>query len=83
MPAFLRNSGQIWVSASAGVIRARKQELTVQNIETELDLWARLPFCPVRTFDAGAPPGAIATQILEALRTPDPLSVERGSPSRA
>jgi hypothetical protein len=55
----------------------------MQNIEAELDLWSRLPFCTMRTFDAGAAPGTIAAQVLETLRTPETMRVGRGSPSRA
>lgn len=66
------------LSAPVPLIRARKQELTPQDIEAELHGWAKLPADRLRTFDAAATPDVIAAQVLEALdrlaaRTPVPL----------
>jgi thymidylate kinase len=57
------------LSAPASVIRARKQELTLPQIETELNGWSQLPIRRIRTFDAAAPPDVIALQVLEALES--------------
>jgi thymidylate kinase len=53
--------------APPSLIHARKQELSLQHIETELRAWARLPSDRLRTFDAAASPDLIAAQVLEAL----------------
>lgn len=57
------------LSAPADVIRARKQELTVAQIDAELHSWSRLPVRRVRTLDAVAPPSVIARQVFEALES--------------
>jgi hypothetical protein len=56
--------------APPSLIRARKQELTLQHIEAELCGWARLPSDRLRTFDAAAAPDVIAAQVLETLGGP-------------
>jgi thymidylate kinase len=63
------------LAAPPHVIRARKQELSVTEIEQELLAWCSLPLSNVRTLDATQPPEAIAEQILIALAsTPAPSS---------
>jgi thymidylate kinase len=54
--------------APAGVIRGRKDELTLAEIEAELAAWATLPEARLRTVDATATPDAVATAILRELR---------------
>ena len=53
--------------APPDVIRARKQELTVEEIEAELAAWASVPEPRLRTFDAAALPEVIAQRILQDL----------------
>jgi energy-coupling factor transporter ATP-binding protein EcfA2 len=55
------------LSAPSDVIRARKQELTTQQIEQELGHWAGLPTRRLRTFDATNSPDVIANMILQEL----------------
>jgi thymidylate kinase len=55
------------LSAPPEVIRARKQELTVPQIEAELNRWASLPTRRIWTLDAAAAPEVIARQVLEIL----------------
>lgn len=50
------------------VVRARKQELSVEEIETELRAWARLPESRLRCFDAQLDPVTLAGSILEEIR---------------
>jgi energy-coupling factor transporter ATP-binding protein EcfA2 len=55
------------LSAPSGVIRARKQELSAEQIEQELVHWAGLPARRLRTFDATNSPDVIAGMILREL----------------
>jgi thymidylate kinase len=55
------------LSASPEIIRARKRELTTEEIEMELRSWACLPEGRVKTFQAVEAPGAIALRILQAI----------------
>jgi thymidylate kinase len=55
------------LSAPPDVIRQRKQELTLPQIEQELRAWSSLPAADFQTFDATCPPAAIANEILMAL----------------
>ena len=55
------------LSAPPHVIRERKQELTVSQIEQELLAWSSLPAPNVQTFDATWLPNDIASEILAAL----------------
>jgi thymidylate kinase len=57
------------LSAPPQVIRARKQELGLSEIERELLAWSALPVPNVRTIDATRSPHVIASEILSALRT--------------
>jgi thymidylate kinase len=58
------------LAAPANVIRDRKQELTVSQIEHELRLWSSLGTPNLKTLDATRPPGDIAAEILAALALP-------------
>ena len=55
------------LAAPPHVIRKRKQELTVSQIEQELLGWSSLPVPNVHTFDATRLPCDIASEILVAL----------------
>lgn len=55
------------LSAPASVIRQRKQELPLAEIERELRDWAALPVAGLMTVDATRPPADIAEEILRAL----------------
>ena len=55
------------LSAPPAVIRARKQELTLSQIEQELLKWSSLGVPNVRTLDATRSPEEIALEILVAL----------------
>jgi thymidylate kinase len=57
------------LSAPAPIVRQRKQELTLEQIERELAAWSALPIKTLRTFDATLPPHEVATAILAALGT--------------
>lgn len=65
------------LTAPPQVIRERKQELTISQIEHELRAWALLGGANVRTVDATALPDAIAGEILMALKP----GRRRGSPA--
>lgn len=52
------------LSAPPHLIRVRKQELTVAQIERELRAWSALRLPNLQTVDATAPPRAIAEEIL-------------------
>lgn len=54
--------------ASPDLIRHRKQELTVSQIEEELAAWAGLSEPHAKTFAADEPPRVIARRILQELR---------------
>jgi thymidylate kinase len=56
------------LAAPPHVIRERKQELTLLEIERELAAWSSLPVANLQTVDATRPPREIATEILLALR---------------
>jgi thymidylate kinase len=56
------------LSAPPEVIRQRKRELSLEEIEGELVDWADLPALPMQTFDAVRAPEQIASDILDALR---------------
>jgi len=55
------------LSASPNLIRARKQELTICQIEQELLAWSSLGLPNLQTFDAARAPQDIASAILGAL----------------
>jgi hypothetical protein len=55
------------LSAPAPVIRARKQELTLSQIELELLAWSALPVPHVLTLDATPTPQAVVSAIMAAL----------------
>jgi len=55
------------LSAPPNLIRARKQELTLCQIEQELIAWSSLGMPNLQTFDAARPPHDIANAILAAL----------------
>ena len=55
------------LAAPPDVIRARKQELTLSQIEQELRGWSSLPVANCRTFDATSLPAEIASEILLTL----------------
>jgi hypothetical protein len=55
------------LTAPAQVIRTRKDELSLSQIEQELAAWSALPVRMLRTLDATRTPAAIAGEILEAL----------------
>jgi thymidylate kinase len=55
------------LAAPPHVIRARKQELSVSQIERELLAWSSMRLSNVRTFDATRMPDEIASEILAAL----------------
>lgn len=55
------------LTAPPDVIRDRKQELTVSQIEQELRAWSSLPVSNCRTFDATWRPADIASEILRTL----------------
>lgn len=59
------------LSAPAPVIRARKQELSLSQIERELIAWSSLPLPNVLTLDATSAPPAVAAAILAALHGRD------------
>ena len=52
------------LTAPADLIRVRKQELTLSQIERELRAWSSLRLPNFQTFDATRPPHAIAEEIL-------------------
>jgi thymidylate kinase len=56
------------LAAPPTVVRTRKQELTLEEIERELREWQRLPVGRVVTFDATATPADIAQRIMMELR---------------
>jgi hypothetical protein len=58
------------LTAPPHVIRARKEELTIAEIEGELIGWSSLPVTPVKTLDATRAPGDIANEILLTLALP-------------
>jgi thymidylate kinase len=55
------------LAAPPDLIRSRKQELTVSQIERELLAWSGLPVANLRTFDATRRPDDIADEILAML----------------
>jgi len=55
------------LTAPPYVIRERKQELTLSQIEQELRAWSSLRMANVKTLDATRPPRDIALEILVAL----------------
>jgi thymidylate kinase len=55
------------LAAPADVIRRRKHELSVSEIERELIAWSSLPLANMRTFDATRAPHEIATEVLATL----------------
>ena len=59
------------LTAPADVIRSRKQELPLKEIEQELVAWSSLGMANLRTFDATLLPHEIASQILVALAVRD------------
>ena len=54
--------------ASPELIRERKRELSLAQVEAELAAWVGLPVMRLQTFDADEPPPVIARRILQALR---------------
>jgi hypothetical protein len=58
------------LTAPPQVIRERKQELTVSQIEQELLAWSSLGIANVQTLDATRRPHDIASDILVALASP-------------
>lgn len=48
-------------------IRSRKTELTLEQVERELKLWAALPVDQLRDFDASSSPERIAKFVMDAL----------------
>lgn len=58
------------LAAPAELIHARKQELTVSQIERELHAWSSLPVGGLLTLDATAGPSHIVQQIVDALALP-------------
>ena len=59
------------LTAPAHVIRERKQELTVSQIEQELLAWSSLPVANLQTLDATRLPPDIACEILLQLHRAD------------
>ncbi|NIA25555.1 MAG: hypothetical protein GWP04_08280 [Gammaproteobacteria bacterium] len=55
------------LAAPAEVIHVRKTELSLEQIEGELEGWAQLPVVKLRTIDAGQTPDQAATAIMKAL----------------
>ena len=55
------------LTAPPHIIRDRKQELTVSQIERELRAWSALGVPNLKTLDATRPPQDIAIEILVAL----------------
>ena len=55
------------LAAPPHLIRTRKGELPLSQIEHELAAWSSLPLESLRTLDATRPPEVIAGEILEAL----------------
>jgi thymidylate kinase len=55
------------LSAPAELIRTRKQELSLRQIEQELLAWSSLPVPNLYTIDATREPPVIATEILQVL----------------
>lgn len=51
--------------APPDVIRTRKQELTFEEIESELRTWSQLPVQRLRPFESIGPPSEVAALILE------------------
>ena len=51
------------LTAPAEVIRARKQELSIADIRSELRLWGESPSRHLRTYDADSPPIEVASRI--------------------
>lgn len=60
------------LSAPPHVIRKRKQELTLSQIEQELVAWSSLGVANFQTLDATQPPREIASEILAVLASPRP-----------
>jgi thymidylate kinase len=58
------------LAAPPDVIRERKEELTLSQIEHELVAWSSLPVPNVQTVDATRPPHEIANEILAVLALP-------------
>jgi thymidylate kinase len=52
------------LTALPDIIRQRKQELTLAQIQAELVRWSRLPAPRLETFDAGDEPARIARRVL-------------------
>jgi thymidylate kinase len=57
------------LAAPGDVILDRKQELTAEEIATELAAWRNLPAKRVITFDTTVPPVEVAAEILRFLST--------------
>jgi thymidylate kinase len=55
--------------ASPALIRERKRELSLEQLEAELAAWACLPASRLATFDADEAPATIARRILRELQT--------------
>ena len=55
------------LTALPDIIRQRKQELTLAQIQAELARWSRLPAPRLETFDAGEAPARIAQRVLETV----------------
>jgi hypothetical protein len=55
------------LTALPDIIRQRKQELTLGQIQAELARWSRLPAPRLETFDAGEAPARIAQRVLETV----------------
>jgi thymidylate kinase len=56
------------LAAPPHLIRARKQELTLTEIERELFAWSSLPLVNFHTIDAARPPEVIGREILVAVQ---------------
>ena len=57
----------VHLTALADIIRQRKQELTLAQIQAELARWSRLPAPRLETFDAGDAPARIAQRVLKSV----------------
>lgn len=57
------------LAAPPQLIRTRKGELSMSQIEHELAAWSLLPLKSLRTLDATRPPEVIAGEILNALES--------------
>ncbi len=60
------------LAAPPRIIRSRKQELTLAQIEHELRAWSALPIANLQTLDATGRPEDIAREILCALDSANP-----------